>query len=260
MELPSGLALSRWCRQSCPALHQEAGAGLWREYLTHMFGDISVGDELSAGSQSLAEHIESSRWLGQVAGLKKHRLKLNSTAFPHVPCCSSACTSRPLHASLSMLPIPLCTCPKARSTCIGPDGFFSGAGRLCGSHWSVPSGVNAAHPVPQGSCLFFGHSGLWAVTPPSSCACSKLIFQLLQIWSASHVTPTGPFGSEAAAWLSWEQEASLQKVLDVGFRLFPGRRSFLGKYKTSFKLMCLTAAHASAMHNMQDTSSFCKHC
>lgn len=107
----------------------------------------------------------------------------------------------------------------------------------------MPSGVNAAHPVPQGSCIFFGHSGLWAVTPSSSCACSKFIFQLLQIWSTSCVTQTGPIGSEAAAWLSWEQEAS-QKVLDVGLGLFLGLGSFLGKYKTGFKLMCLTAAHA----------------
>lgn len=70
------------------------------------------------------------------------------------------------------------------------------------------------------------------------------------------MTPTGPIGSEAAAWLSWEQEASLQKVLDVGFRLFPGPGSFLGKCKTGFKQMCLTAAHASAVQNLQDTSSF----
>lgn len=193
-----------------------------------MLEDVSVHDELSARSQSLAEHSESSRWLEQVAGLEKLRLKLNSAPLPHVPSCSSACASQPLH--VSMLPIPLCTCPGARSTCVGADGFCSGAGRLHGSHCSVPSRVSAAHPVPQDSCLFSGHSGLWAVTPPSSCACSKFIFQLLQIWSASRVTPAGPIMSEAAAWLSWEQEASLQKVLDIGFMLFPGLGSFLGKY------------------------------
>lgn len=119
-------------------------------------------------SQSLAERFESSRWSGQVADLEKLRLKLNSTPLPHVHCCSSACTSQPLHVSISMLPIPLCTCPGARSTCVGADGFYSGAGRLLGSHWSVPSGVSAAHPVPQGSCLFFGHSGLWAELSNSS--------------------------------------------------------------------------------------------
>lgn len=101
VELPSGLALSRWCRQSCPALHQEMGAGgsTWP-----MFGDVSMCDELSAGSQSLAEHFESSRWLGQVAGLEKLRLKLNSTPLPHFPCCSSACTSWPLHVVRPFLP------------------------------------------------------------------------------------------------------------------------------------------------------------
>lgn len=155
VELPSGLALSRWCRRNCPALHQESGAGLWRVYLAHMLGDVSVRDELGARSQSLAERSKSSRWLGQVAGLEKLRLKLNSAPLPHVPSCSSACSSRPLHVSLSMLPIPFCTCPRTRSTCVGADGFYSGSGRLHGSHWSVPTGVSAAHPVSQGSCLFF---------------------------------------------------------------------------------------------------------
>lgn len=69
-----------------------------------MSGNVSVRDELSASSQSLAERFESSRWLGQVAGLEKLRLKLNSTPLPHVPSCSSAWASWPLHVSLHCCP------------------------------------------------------------------------------------------------------------------------------------------------------------
>lgn len=69
-----------------------------------MSGNVSVRDELSAASQSLAECSESSRWLRQVAGLEKLRLKLNSTPFRHVPSRSSACVSWPLHVSLHCCP------------------------------------------------------------------------------------------------------------------------------------------------------------
>lgn len=148
-----------------------------------------------AGSQSLAEHswkqqmVRTGCWFGKAEAKAK---------FYSSPSCSFLQLSVWLLASpsLSILPIPLCTCLRAGSTCVGAEGFYSGAGRLHGGPL-----VCAAHPVPQGS--FLGYSGLWAVTPPSSCACSKFIIQLLQIWSASCVTPTGLIGSQAAAWLSW---------------------------------------------------------
>lgn len=183
--------------------------------------------------------------------------------FYSFPSCSFLQLSMCLLASpcLSpLLPIPLCTCLGARNTYVGADGFYSGVERLHGSHWSVPSGMSAAHPVPQGFCLFFGLSGLWTVTLPFSCARSKFIFQLL-IFGQLHMWPQqAPSGQRLYMVVMGARRPCCRKHLDVGFILFLRLGSFLGKYKIGFKQMCLTAAHASAMQNLQDTSFFCKHC
>lgn len=75
------------------------------------------------------------------------------------------------------------------------------------------------------------------VSSPSHMGQGKFSFQFICLkFGWLHSWPQqSPLGQRLQLGHHWEQDASLQKRQDVGFRLFPGLESFLGKYKTGFK-------------------------
>lgn len=112
---------------------------------------------------------------------------------------------------------------------------------------------SAGRPVPQGFLCFFGDSGPWAVTGPAPCAQGKFSFQFICLkFGQLRVWPRrSPLCQRLQLGCHWEQDASLQEVQHVGFWLFPGSRSFLGKVQnrlqanTSSCCPCLSRAGSS---------------
>ena len=227
-------------------------------------------DELSARSWSLAEHFKSSQMVESSHWFGKAEAKAKFCSSPsHFPLQLTAC--------LPASPHLLCPSRSARalgagSACVRADDFCYVAGRLpaarlrCEPQWEpfvlCPLQQSASHPVPQGSLCFFGDSGPWAVMGSAPCARGKFSFQFICLkFSRLHAWPRqSPLDQRLQLGRHWEQDASLQKVQDVGFRLFPGSGSFLGKYKTGFKQTCLPAAHASAVQALQGNQFLCKPC